>query len=138
MPSRVLLILPTRTYRAAAFLKAARRLKLEVVVAAEEGSTLGHLHPDQELVIDLDDPLATAQVVEELAGGRQIDAVVPVDDAGVLARSAWASGAARYRQWRRPAISWRCGSACKPELWLNFDGGYGREGRIQGRSSSQR
>ncbi|MGC2192856.1 MAG: ATP-grasp domain-containing protein [Candidatus Dormiibacterota bacterium] len=85
MPNRVLLILPTRTYRAAAFLTAARRLKLEVVVAAEEGSTLSHLHPDQELVIDLDDPLAAAQVVAERAGNRQIDAVVPVDDAAVLA-----------------------------------------------------
>jgi len=85
MPRRVLLILPTRTYRARAFLEAARRLELEVVVASEEGSTLGHLRPDQELVIDLDDPAAAAQVVADRSRGWQIDAVVPVDDGAVLA-----------------------------------------------------
>jgi biotin carboxylase len=85
MSRRVLLILPTRTYRAAAFLAAARRLELEVVVASEEGSTLGHMHPEQELVIDLDDPVGAAQVVADRAGGGQLDAVVPVDDGAVLA-----------------------------------------------------
>ena len=85
MSRRVLLILPTRTYRAAAFLEAARRLQLEVVVASEEGSTLGHLHPGQELVIDLDDPVAAARCVADRAGGLQFDAVVPVDDGAVLA-----------------------------------------------------
>lgn len=85
MLRRVLLILPTRTYRARAFLEAARRLELEVVVASEEGSTLGHLYPAQELVVDLDDPAAAAQLVAGRARGWQIDAVVPVDDGAVLA-----------------------------------------------------
>jgi biotin carboxylase len=85
MSRRVLLILPTRTYRAAAFLAAARRLELEVVVASEEGSTLGHMHPEQELVIDLDDPVGAAQLVADRSVGRQLDAVVPVDDGAVLA-----------------------------------------------------
>jgi len=85
MAKRVLLLVPTRTYRAAAFLEAARRLGVEVVIASEEGSTLGHLYPDQELVIDLDDPVAAAQLVDNRAGGGRIDAVVPVDDGAVLA-----------------------------------------------------
>ncbi len=85
MSRRVLLILPTRTYRAAAFLEAARRLELEVVVASDQASTLGRLRPGQELVIDLEDPTAAAAAAAEWAQGRSIDAVVPVDDGAVLA-----------------------------------------------------
>ncbi|MGC1184932.1 MAG: ATP-grasp domain-containing protein [Candidatus Dormiibacterota bacterium] len=82
---QILLILPTRTYRARAFLEAARRLQLDVVVASEEGSTLAHLRPASELVIDLDDPVLAAREVAERAVGMAIEAVVPADDGAVLA-----------------------------------------------------
>src|SRR5487761_1081064 len=85
MARRVLLVLPSRTYRAAAFLEAARRLQLEVVVASDHGSTLGHLFPDLELTIDLDDPVAAARLVASHPTAAQIQAVVPVDDGAVLA-----------------------------------------------------
>jgi biotin carboxylase len=84
MRKRVLLVLPTRSYRAAAFLSAARRLSLEVVVASEEGSTLGHLHPDQEVVIDFADPGGAVAVVALAASRIPLQAVVPADEAGVL------------------------------------------------------
>jgi len=80
----VLLVLPTRSYRAAAFLAAARRLSLEMVVASEEGSTLGHLHPDQEVIIDFADPAGAAGVAAELASRNPFQAVVPADEAGVV------------------------------------------------------
>ncbi|MHB8556227.1 MAG: hypothetical protein ACYDCB_11335, partial [Candidatus Dormibacteria bacterium] len=63
MSRAVLLVLPTRTYRAAAFLAAARRLALEVVVASEDASTLGHLHPERELVVDFLHPEEAADRV---------------------------------------------------------------------------
>jgi biotin carboxylase len=84
MSKRVLLVLPTRSYRAAAFLTAARRLSLEVVVASEEGSTLSHLHPDQEVMVDFADPPGAAAVAAELASRNPLQAVVPADEAGVL------------------------------------------------------
>ncbi|HVC23935.1 MAG TPA: ATP-grasp domain-containing protein [Candidatus Dormibacteraeota bacterium] len=85
MVKQVLLILPTRTYRAKAFLEAARSLRLDVVVASEESSTLAHLRPDSELVIDLDEPVLAVREVAERAVGIAIDAVVPADDGAVLA-----------------------------------------------------
>jgi biotin carboxylase len=88
MARRVLLVLPTRTYRAAAFLEAARRLGVETAIASDEGSTLSYLHPERELVIDLEDPAAAARAVAERASGWPIDAVVPVDDGAVVAAAA--------------------------------------------------
>src|SRR5487761_371786 len=85
MAKRVLLVLPTRSYRAAAFLEAARRLAVETVIASDEGSTLGHLHPERQLVIDLADPLAAAELARERNRSTPIDAVLAVDEAGVLA-----------------------------------------------------
>ncbi len=80
----MLLVLPTRSYRAAAFLAAAQRLSLEVAIASEEGSTLSHLHPDQEVVIDFADPAAAVAVATELATRNPFQAVIPADEAGVL------------------------------------------------------
>ncbi|MGB6770809.1 MAG: phosphoribosylglycinamide synthetase, partial [Candidatus Dormiibacterota bacterium] len=84
MGKRVLLVLPTRSYRAAAFLEAARRLSLELVIASEEGSTLSHLHPDQELTIDFANPAAAAAAAAERASRNPVQAVVSADEAGVL------------------------------------------------------
>lgn len=84
MSRAVLLVLPTRTYRAAAFLAAARRLDLDVVVASDDASTLGHLHPGRELVIDLAHPEAAASRLAQLSDPERIRAVVAVDEAGVL------------------------------------------------------
>jgi biotin carboxylase len=80
----VLLVLPTGTYRAAAFLAAARRLDLEVVVASEDASTLGHLHPGHELVIDLLDPGPGLERLAGLPDRERIRAVVAADEAGVI------------------------------------------------------
>jgi biotin carboxylase len=85
MPKRVLLVLPTRTYRARAFLEAARRLQLEVVVASEESSTLGRLRPGSELVLDLENPTSAVGEGGERVDGLAIDAVVAADDGAVLA-----------------------------------------------------
>jgi biotin carboxylase len=84
MGKRVLLVLPTRSYRAAAFLAAARRLSLDVVLASEEGSTLSHLHPEQEVIIDFADPAAAGALAAEIASRNQLHAVVAADEAGVL------------------------------------------------------
>ncbi len=80
----MLLVLSSRTYRATAFLAAARRLDLEVVVAREDPSTLGHLHPERELVVDLLHPEEAAGRVARLAGAARIQAVVAADEAGVI------------------------------------------------------
>jgi biotin carboxylase len=77
---RVLLLLPTTTYRTQAFLDAARRLGVEVVCASERPSTLEALAPDNLLTLDFEDIAGTADTVRRFAARLPIDAVIGVDD----------------------------------------------------------
>jgi biotin carboxylase len=81
---RVLLLLPTATYRAPDFVAAARALGVEVVVASEEEPVLAAIMGDRAVVVPLDDPDASAAVIEALDARRPIDAVIAVDDRGVV------------------------------------------------------
>jgi biotin carboxylase len=78
---RVLLVLPTTTYRAADFLQAAASLGASVVVATEDEPPL---LAERAVRVDLDDPVAAALAMVERDDRLPIDAVVAVDDRGVL------------------------------------------------------
>ena len=83
MPSsanRLLLLLPTTTYRTEAFVEAAAKLGVELVCASERPSTFEALAPDSLVTLDFGDPDASAETIARLAARRPIDAVVPVDD----------------------------------------------------------
>jgi biotin carboxylase len=80
--ARVLLVVPTSSYRIADFIDAAGALGVEVAVAAEEDLPL--LAIDRFVRIDCSDPVAAAATVVDLAATTSIDAIVPVDDAGVV------------------------------------------------------
>ncbi len=77
---RLLLVLPSSTYRAPDFLAAARAVGAEVVIASEEQQTL--LTPERFVRIDLCDPQASAEQIAE--NGIDVDAVIGVDEQGVL------------------------------------------------------
>src|SRR3954462_9521723 len=78
--ARVLLLLPTATYRAADFLTAARALGAKVVVASDRRLvSIG----DAQLTLDLRRPEAAAEAIAALAKDCPLDAVVAVDDQGV-------------------------------------------------------
>jgi len=78
---RLLLLLPTTTYRTAAFLGAARRLGAEVVVASERANVFQEAQPGRYLTLDFLNPHKAARQVLEFAAARPLDAVVGVDDA---------------------------------------------------------
>jgi biotin carboxylase len=81
---RVVLVLPTATYRTTDFVRAAESLGAQVVVASEAAPPLG-----ESVVVDLDDASAAAALLARLDDGRPVDAVVAVDDRGaVLAATA--------------------------------------------------
>lgn len=82
--ARVLLLLPSGTYKAPDFLAAADRLGAEVVVASETEQTLAVAMGDRALVVDLADPEGAAAAITGLAARRPLDAVVAVDDQGLL------------------------------------------------------
>lgn len=77
---RVLLLLPTRTYRATDFLDAALKLNVEVVVASEAPATTAELSPRDTLVLDFGDPTDATQSIAEFAATHPIAAIVGVDD----------------------------------------------------------
>jgi biotin carboxylase len=85
---RVLLLLPTSTYRAPDFVRAATRLGVEVVVGSDEMPVLmgdaGEGSSDRAVALPLDEPDAAADLIVALDDRRGVDAVVAVDDRGVL------------------------------------------------------
>jgi biotin carboxylase len=86
--TRVLLLLPTRTYRTADFLAAADRLGVDVVVGAERRNALESLADGGTMLVRLDDPERGAAMVERYAREHPLDAVVGVDDGSTVVAAA--------------------------------------------------
>ena len=86
--ARLLLLLPTTTYRTEAFVEAAAKLGVELVCASERASTLEHLAPDALVTLDFADPFGSAETIARFAARRPIGAVVPVDDLTTVAAAA--------------------------------------------------
>lgn len=82
--ARVVLVVPSSTYRATDFLEAARRLDVEVVVATEEPHALAAVMGGRSVVIDLDDPASAADALVAHDRRYPVDAVVAVDDRGTV------------------------------------------------------
>jgi biotin carboxylase len=90
--ARVLLLLPTTSYKTPDFLAAARELHVEVTVASEEPSTLERVNPGGLLTLDFRDPEECARRAAQFARTYPMDAVVGVDEdtavaAAVIARA---------------------------------------------------
>jgi len=82
--ARVLLLLPSGTYKAPDFLAAAARLGVDVVVASEAEQTLSQAMGDRAVVVDLCDTPGSASTITDLDARYPVDAVVAVDDQGVV------------------------------------------------------
>ena len=80
--AHVLLIIPTQTYRATDFVRAAGELGVEVSVAAEEELPL--VADDRQVWIDCSRPEWSAQLLADHAARLPVDAIVPLDDQGVV------------------------------------------------------
>ena len=78
---RVLLVLPTTTYRAADFIRAASALGASVIVATEDEPPL---LAERAVRVDLDDPEGAAAAMVDRDDRLPVDAVVAVDDRGVV------------------------------------------------------
>ena len=78
--ARLLLLLPTTTYRAEAFLQAAQSLKLEVVVGSKSADMLADPTDTDFLPLNLRDLDEAVRSVVEFARSTPIHVVVGVDD----------------------------------------------------------
>jgi len=77
---RLLLLMTTTTYRASAFLDAARRLQVTVVVGSDQPQALEALTPGSTLTLDFFHPEAAVRTIAACAATSPLDAVVGVDD----------------------------------------------------------
>jgi len=77
---RLLLLLPTATYRTAAFVEAARRLGVELTVASERPSTFQDANPGGLVTLDLSDPDRAAAQARAFGREHPLQGVVGVDD----------------------------------------------------------
>jgi len=75
-----LLLLPTATYRTAAFVEAARRLDIALAVASERPSAFEQAQPEGLLTLDFGNPAHAAEQAEAFARHQPIHGVVGVDD----------------------------------------------------------
>ena len=78
---RILLLIPTASYRAPDFMAAAAELGLEVVVGSDRGQPLAELFPGRTLTADFGDPAAGAATISRFADSYPLDAILAVDDA---------------------------------------------------------
>jgi len=85
---RLLLLLPTATYRAEAFLDAACSLQLSVIIGMEWAPEDLPDSSGDVLLLDIRHPQAAAQTVVEFAQHHPIDAVIGVDDVTAVAAAA--------------------------------------------------
>jgi biotin carboxylase len=85
---RLLLLLPTTTYRTEDFLAAARKLGVDIVCASERPNTLEAHLPDSFLTLDFANPDAAAVTVADFSQTHALRAVVGVDDLTSVAAAA--------------------------------------------------
>ncbi|HEX9505891.1 MAG TPA: ATP-grasp domain-containing protein, partial [Acidimicrobiia bacterium] len=82
--ARILLLLPTSTYRAPDFVRAAAHLGVDVVVGSEERQAMAGDMGDRAVVVPLGDLERATEAIVALSTRTSIDAVVAVDDPGIL------------------------------------------------------
>jgi biotin carboxylase len=94
---RLLLLMTTTTYRAGAFLEAARRLGVPVVVGSDRPQVLESANPAGHLTLDFLAPENAAHAIVEFARRYPIRAVIAADDDGAIL-AAMAAAALRLTQ----------------------------------------
>jgi biotin carboxylase len=89
--ARVLLLLPTETYRAKDFLDAAKRLDVDVVVGSPRRQAMAGAMGDRAVVVPLENVDASVEVIAALHDRLALDAVLAVDDQGLVVAAAAAA-----------------------------------------------
>jgi biotin carboxylase len=101
--SRLLLLATSTSYRAGAFLDAARELGVSVTVASDRAQALAAMNPDGHLVLDFRDLEHAVRAIERFAGEHPLAAILAADDDGVVI-AAEAAGRLGLRHAPRAAV----------------------------------
>src|SRR3990172_2073013 len=81
---RVMLLIPSASYRAPDFMAAASRLGVEVVVGTDRRNPLESAQSGRLLALDFANPERGADQIEAYATLHPLDTIVAVDDGGTL------------------------------------------------------
>ena len=84
---RILLLLPTATYRASDFMAAAAVLGVDVVVGSEHRQAMAGSMGDRAVVVPLGSPDAAVEAIVALHHRTPLDGVLAVDDQGIVVAS---------------------------------------------------
>src|SRR5262245_7077154 len=101
--TRLLLLIPTTTYRTEDFVEAARTLDVDLVTASDRPTVMSGEFPDSLLPLPFADTGAAVRTMREYARVRPLHAVVPVDDVTTVVGTAIA-GALGLRSNPLPAV----------------------------------
>ena len=82
--ARLLLLVPSATYRARDFLDAARALGVDVVIGTEQSHAMRDLMGTRALEVPLHDPVQAARAIVAHDRVAPLDAVIAVDDQGTV------------------------------------------------------
>jgi biotin carboxylase len=82
--ARVLLLVPSRTYRTSDFMAAAQSLGIEVAVGSDQRSALAGLMGERTLRVDFEHLERAVTAIKKYAAAHPLDAIVAVDDTGTL------------------------------------------------------
>ncbi|MBN4053176.1 ATP-grasp domain-containing protein, partial [bacterium AH-315-L15] len=85
---RLLLLIPSSSYKAFDFLKAAEELQVELIVASNRPQTLEAIAPENLLTLDYHDVHRSTERILQLAAEKPVTAVVSSDDEGNLLAAA--------------------------------------------------
>lgn len=77
---RILLVIPSTTYRTHDFMLAAKKLAVEIVVASDHRQAMANLVPDTTLALNFRQPETIAEKVLDFADKKPFHAIVGVDD----------------------------------------------------------
>ena len=81
---RVLLLIPTTSYRAHDFMAAATKLGIEIVVGSNQQQVLGQFQKDSTITIDFLDLERGVEQISAFAEKFSFDAIIPVDEETTL------------------------------------------------------
>lgn len=82
--NRVLIIIPTASYRAHDFMAAADRLDIEIIIGSDRRQALSKLLPDTSITLNFRKPESSLKKIKDFAQKEPLNAIVGVDEETVI------------------------------------------------------
>lgn len=85
---RILLLMPGNTYRAKAFIDAAKKLKIDLIIGSDQEQTLTSLLPNKYITLNFHKIKISSEQIYSFNNKTKINKIIAVDDQGLLLASA--------------------------------------------------